>query len=278
MRVGGFRIGDELEPVLRTGSERRVGRGSPDRQLDAGRRLEEVTSEGRVVVERPHFLDAAPMNTHRSQEAGHQPQRVKRIQAVRHRERIEDVAAIFDMKSRLASIEVDVNVSLGDFNRPQEERGSSSRIVRMRAQRARCDAVNSKKGERALVPLLVGGDEFADHESRIRVERVGGFSARLRISSPPAEIQIDLPHEPLEIRDGRGIAAFRVRARTVCRGCRAIYWPRKIEMQGSEWPRRSVGYRKGNSTPLVVIVVGNGKGRRPQGGTEDGACTHTSVQ
>ena len=76
------------------------------------------------------------------------------------------------MESGLAGIEVDVNAALGDLNGPQQEAWRRSRIVRMRAQRARGDAVDSKKRERAFVAFLIGRDEVADDEPRVRVELV----------------------------------------------------------------------------------------------------------
>jgi len=97
---------------------------------------------------------------------------VKGIQAVRHREGVEEAAHIMEIKSRLPGIDVDVDAALGNLNGPQQEAWRRSRIVRMRAQLARGDAVDSKKRERAFVAFLIGRDEVADDEPRVRVELV----------------------------------------------------------------------------------------------------------
>jgi hypothetical protein len=42
-----------------------------------------------------------------------------------------------------------------NFDGPQEKARGSARIVGVRAQRARCDAVDSKKRERTFVSFLI---------------------------------------------------------------------------------------------------------------------------
>jgi len=201
MHLARCRIGDELEAVLRARRKRRFGRGRLYLQLDRGGGLEELAPERRVIVEGLDPLDTAPPYAHRLQEAAHEPQRVHGIQTVRNGERVEKLAPVVEVERCFAVIQIDVHVARRDFDRPQEEARSSSGIVRMRAQRARCDAVDSKKSKRPFVPLLIRSDELADHETRVRVEFVRGLSPGLRVPSRPTEVHVNRANEAVEIRD-----------------------------------------------------------------------------
>ena len=89
----------------------------------------------------------------------------------------------------------------------------------MRAQRARCYAVNSYESKGAIVPALIRGDKRAFHESRVCVELIRSGRAGFGIHSRSAECEVDLADEPFKIRNGGRVAAFRVRACAVCRRC-----------------------------------------------------------
>lgn len=125
----------------------------------------------------------------------------------------------------------------------------------MRAQRVRCNAVNSYKGECALVPPLIRADEFTFHESGVCVERIRRFRAGVGINGRSTEPEISLTHKPFKVGYCRWITTFSVGAGSIRGNGRTIDRARKIEVQRAEGPSRRVGYRQGDATFGLIVVI-----------------------
>ena len=162
-------------------------------------------------------IRAVPVNTKRVHNSAHKAQGVGRVEAVRNRKGVEYATDVFQPKSRHAVIQIDTYTILWYLDRPKKQRRGNARIVRMRAQRARCNAVDSYEREGALVSPLIRSDKRALHESRVRVELIRGLTTGIGVCRGTAESEVGLAHKPVEVRDRRGIAAFGVSAGAICR-------------------------------------------------------------
>src|SRR5258708_27610 len=146
----------------------------------------------------------------------------------------------------------------------------------MRAQRARCDAVNSYKGESSRVRPLIRPDKFAFHESRVRVECIGRLCAGLGIGSRPTEREVDLADKTGEVRYSRRVTTFGMGACSVRCRYRAVDRAREVEMERTKRPGRRMDLGKGNRAGACIVVI-RARGR-PKPRTEDASrCTHCSV-
>src|SRR6266852_8357533 len=101
----------------------------------------------------------------------------------------------------------------------------------MRAQRARCDAVNSYKSENSFVPLLIRADELAFYEAGVSVKGIGSPCAALGIDSCTTEVEVNLTNKPTEVGYRGWIASFRMGPSTICRRRGTINWAREIDVQ-----------------------------------------------
>src|SRR5229473_1434770 len=136
-------VSNELEAIFWRWCERRLRLWCHHRYGYGGGVLDEIAAESRPVVERPPLRYALPLNTERLEESAYQSQGVKRVQAVRHRERVEYAANVLYVQNCLAFIQVHLHASLRDLNSPKTQSWRNPGVVRMQAQRARCYAVNS---------------------------------------------------------------------------------------------------------------------------------------
>src|SRR5215472_2139232 len=146
----------------------------------------------------------------------------------------------------------------------------------MRAQRAH-QAVNSYEGQRPLMSLLVGADEVSVEEARIGVKGVGSNRACAGVFSSPAEGEVDLAHNALEVADRGRVAALRMRAERIGRKSRAVDRSREVEMDTERRRRRefTVWNRKRDPdslTPLRVV----GEHRQPEAGANSSSGTSGS--
>lgn len=119
------------------------------------------------------------------------------------------------MKDRLTCIQIYLNTSFRDFDGPEQQCRRFPRVVRMWAQRAHRDAVNSYEGESALVPPLIRADKFASHESGVCMEAVSSLRTGVGIGSRPAESEVDLADNTGEIRYGGWVTPFGMSAGTI---------------------------------------------------------------
>jgi hypothetical protein len=100
---GSFCIRDKLEAILRRWSKRRFGRRCRHRHRDwSGHTLDKISPKSLAIAERQSLAYAGPVNAERLEHPAYQSQRMQRVQAARHGERIEHLAYIMKMKSRLA--------------------------------------------------------------------------------------------------------------------------------------------------------------------------------
>ncbi len=89
----------------------------------------------------------------------------------------------------------------------------------MRAQRARCDAVNSYESKRAVMRSLVRSDKRPFHESCVCVELIWGRHAGFGIRSRSAKGEVNLADKPFKIRNRGWVAPFGVRTCGIRRCC-----------------------------------------------------------
>src|SRR5215470_10535486 len=103
---------------------------------------------------------------------------------------------------------------LRDCSGPEDSIRRDAWIIRMRAQRARCQkAVQSDEGESAVMVLTIRSYKLAFHEPHIGMEHVSaGDAGRRRISSCAGQREVGLSDEAVEIVDNRRIVA-NIRAR-----------------------------------------------------------------
>ena len=80
------------------------------------------------------------------------------------------------------------------------------------------DAVDSYESKRAMVSSLVRTDEHAFHKASIRVEIIRRRRAGFRVRPCPAESQVDLPDESLEVRNCGRVAAVRLNTMRISGG------------------------------------------------------------
>src|SRR5258708_11089075 len=135
----------------------------------------------------------------------------------------------------------------------------------MRAQRARCDTVDSYKGESSVMSLLIRGDEVTFHESGVRVKRVSGFGAGLGIHGHSTEIKVYLANKSGKVRQSRRISPLRMYAGRVGWRRRAVNRPGEIGVERAERSRVSVDNRQrltaSGALTFAIIIVSSKRGR-----------------
>src|SRR2546421_1458290 len=148
----------------------------------------------------------------------------------------------------------------------------------MRAQRARCDAVNSYKSESSFVSLLIRADELAFYEAGVGVKGIVSPLAAPGIDSCTTEVEVNLTNKPTEVGYSGWIASFRMGPRTVCRHRGTINWAREIDMQlKAKGARLRVWNREGPPAPASVILIGVCSRGCPKPRTEGGTGSQRSV-
>src|ERR671924_1002151 len=99
------------------------------------------------------------------------------IESVRHGERVEDEDVSY-VEGRSFFTQIEFDAPWRHRCRPEDAARSDSWIVRMRAQRARCQkAVESYERERSHMDSSMGGDELSRHEPHVGVELIRRTSA-----------------------------------------------------------------------------------------------------
>jgi len=151
----------------------------------------------------------------------------------------------------------------------------------MRAQRARCDTVDSYKREGSVLSLLIRCDKIAFHESGVRVKHVTGLGASLGIHGHSAESEIYLANKSSKICQRGRIPSFGMGARGVGWRRGAVNRPGEIEVDRAERPRVGVDDRQrltASGFPVFALIITGGKRGRPKSGAENGPSgAHCSV-
>jgi len=163
--------------------------GSCGRDCDFGRALVEIAPElaGRVTESQNLSGDAAPIDLHRINDGAENPQRVRRIEAIRNGENIEHCAHIAYFQSRSSVIKIYMAAATGVMSAPEYERTShNSRVIRMGTQRAP-ETVKSYKSDLAMVFFIIQGDERALHKAHVRVEVVLSALASVEVRADARE-------------------------------------------------------------------------------------------
>src|SRR5262245_4777799 len=170
--------------------------------LDRGGVLKEESGEGvSLVTELQPPRNTTPLDIKRVDRGWHASQRVKGVEAVRNGKGVEhrDVSYV---KRSGAFTQMHLDAVLRDCSGPEDSIRRDAWIIRMRAQRARCQkAVQSDEGESAVMVLTIRSYKLAFHEPHIGMKRVFTGRAGRQVSSRAGQVEVGLSDEAVEIVD-----------------------------------------------------------------------------